>query len=291
MKFLPTIAITLGDPLGIGSEIVSKALKDPHLKKKANWVLLGTPYSQKISPLQAGKASHQALSQAVALLKADKVQAVVTAPVSKTHLNKAGFKFPGQTEFLADAFVCKPTMMLAGPRLRVVLTTIHIPLREVVSHITPAKVFEKILTTHAALKKDFGIKRPRIALCGINPHAGENGLFGDEEKKLLKPAIAKAKRLGMQIFGPLPADTIFHEAAKGHFDAVIAHYHDQGLGPLKTLHFDEGVNITLGLPIIRTSPDHGCAFDIAGKNKANPASMKAAMEMAIQIIQNRTKFS
>ena len=283
----PVFAITLGDPLGIGPEIVAKSLKDSSLKNKAEWKIFGSP-AKESSPKKSGRLSWLALNEAIAAIDAGECAGIVTAPVSKTHLHLAGFPFPGQTEFLADHFKAKKTaMMLAAPNLRVVLVTIHVPIKKVPTLLSSSLILEKIILTHQSLQKDFGIKRPRIAVCGLNPHAGEGGMFGDDEKKIILPAIRKARRKKINATGPYPSDTVFHLAIQGKFDAVICHYHDQGLIPLKTLSFDEGVNTTLGLPIIRTSPDHGCAFDIAGKGIANPQSMKAAMRMAIEIWRNR----
>lgn len=289
----PTIAITLGDPLGIGPEIIAKSLKDPSIKKLAHWVVIGgqggyknRPY--KISPIQAGKLSWQFLREGVTGLQSGRYDALVTAPVSKTHLHQAGFQFPGQTEFLAHTFKAKKTaMMLASSRLRVVLVTIHIPISQVTKYLTPKLILEKIILTHQALKKDFGIKKPKIAVCGLNPHAGEGGLMGNEEKRIILPAIKKAQNKKINVSGPHPPDTVFYWASRGRYDVVICPYHDQGLIALKTLDFDEGVNTTLGLPIIRTSPDHGPAFDIVGQNKANPTSMKEAMKLAVKMWKNR----
>jgi len=287
MSVKPTLAITLGDPLGIGSEVVEKALNNSKLSQKAHWKIFGKS-SSKMSAKKAGEVSWQALEDAVTALRSGECQALVTAPVSKTHLQLAGFPHPGQTEFLAHAFqTSRYAMMLAAPKLRVVLSTIHVPLRKIFKLLTPELIQEKIQITHESLKRDFGISKPRIGICGINPHAGENGLMGDDEEKILMPAIRLVRRKKIIVSDPLPPDTIFYQALQGKYDAVLCHYHDQGLIPLKTLFFDEGVNTTLGLPIIRTSPDHGCAFDIAGKNLANPKSMRAAMELAIQMLRNR----
>lgn len=283
----PIFAITLGDPLGIGPEIVTKALKDPFLKKAAEWKLFGSP-AKKMTARKAGEASWAALKEAVAAIDRGECAGIVTAPVSKTHLHLAGFPFPGQTEFLAAHYrVKKMAMMLAAPRLRVVLVTIHLPLRKIVTTLSSSLILEKIILTYESLRKDFGIKKPRIAVCGLNPHAGEGGLMGTEEKTIIAPALRRALAQKINATGPYPSDTVFHLAIQRKFDAVICHYHDQGLIPLKTLSFYEGVNTTLGLPIIRTSPDHGCAFDIAGKGIANPESMKAAMKMAVEIWKNR----
>ncbi|MDO8520192.1 MAG: 4-hydroxythreonine-4-phosphate dehydrogenase PdxA [Deltaproteobacteria bacterium] len=279
----PTFAITLGDPLGIGPEIVAKALKDPFLKKSADWKIFGTP-RKKMAPREAGRASWQALEEAVRAIKRGECAGLVTAPVSKTHLHLAGFPYPGHTEFLADRFEAKKTaMMLASPKLRVVLVTIHLPLKKAIAVLSPSAILEKIILTQQSLKRDFGIRNPRIAVCGLNPHAGEGGLMGTEEKKIILPAIRRARAKKINATGPHSPDTVFHQAVSGEFDAVICHYHDQGLIPLKTLSFHEGVNVTLGLPIIRTSPDHGCAFDIAGRGIANPSSMKAAMRLILKL--------
>lgn len=283
----PHLAITLGDPLGIGSEIVKKCLSDPKIKKLAHWKIFGTQ-AQKISPRQAGLYSALALKQAMKSVLQKECDGLVTAPVSKTHLHQAGFPYPGQTEFIASHFKNnKARMMIWSPKLSIVLTTIHLPLKKIFSMLKPALIFETMVITHQALKKDFGIKNPHIAVCGLNPHAGENGLLGSEDQKIIAPAIKKARQFKMNVDGPYPADTIFYQAVKKKFDVVVCLYHDQGLIPVKTLSFDCGVNLTLGLPIIRTSPDHGCAFDIAGKGIANPSSMKEAMKLAVKIWKNR----
>ncbi len=295
----PHFAITLGDPLGIGPEIVKKALSNRKIRSLASWEIFGEegfPLTwNQISKLSdkkrndelraAGLLSWQALNLAIAAVKKEKWNGIITAPVSKTHLKMAGFPFPGQTEFLANTFKIKKfQMMLVGGGLRVVLVTIHEPLKNIFSKITQQKIKETILATHHELKSKFGIKNPRIAVCGLNPHAGENGMLGDEEIKIISPAIRSIVKKGIQVTGPVAPDTVFYRAMKGEFDAVVCQYHDQGLIPLKTLAFDSGVNTTLGLPIIRTSPDHGCAFDIAGKNIANPQSMMEAMKLAVEMV-------
>jgi 4-hydroxythreonine-4-phosphate dehydrogenase len=178
-------------------------------------------------------------------------------------------------------------MMLAGERLRVALVTIHCPLKEVSALLDQEKVYRTIIITAKALRNDFGFKRPRLAVAALNPHAGESGLFGSEEEEIIRPAIARARDEGYRVEGPFPADTLFHKAASGHFEAVVAMYHDQGLIPLKLLHFSDAVNVTLGLPIIRTSVDHGTAYDIAGKGQADASSLKAAITMAASIAKNR----
>lgn len=290
-RLKPRIAVTLGDPKGIGPEIVAKSLADPSIKKLAHWTIIGNyPKFFKKSDKLAGLLSWQALDEAVQGLKNKKFEALVTAPVSKEHLNLAGFPFPGHTEYLAHHFRAKKTvMMLVSPQLKISLVTIHLSLKQMLQKLTQHKIKETLQITNKALKKDFGIRRPTLAICGLNPHASEGGLFGDEEKKIIIPAIKKIVKEGIKVSGPLPADTIFHLAKEKKFDAIICHYHDQGLIPIKTLDFYEGVNVTLGLPIIRTSPDHGCAFDIAGKGIANPSSMKAAMRLCVAIWKNQKK--
>jgi 4-hydroxythreonine-4-phosphate dehydrogenase len=215
---------------------------------------------------------------------------MVTCPISKILMHQAGHRFNGHTQLLAhltntDDYV----MMLAGKRLRVVLVTIHCAFKEVLANLDEKKILKTIIITSKALEKDFGIKKPRLAVAAINPHAGEGGLFGAEEMKIIRPAIEKAKLEGTEVEGPLAADTLFYRAASGEFDAVVAMYHDQGLIPLKLLHFSDAVNITLGLPIIRTSVDHGTAYDIAGKGIADSSSLKAAIRMAVNITENRAK--
>ncbi|MEK7679432.1 MAG: 4-hydroxythreonine-4-phosphate dehydrogenase PdxA, partial [Deltaproteobacteria bacterium] len=216
------------------------------------------------------------------------VQAVVTAPISKEAAKKAGFKFPGHTEFIAHLTGAKDyRMMLGGKDLKVILVTIHEPIKKVPSLITKDAVFKTIRLTHDFFKKGYGIACPRLAVCGLNPHAGEAGMFGSEEKKFIEPAVKKAKRQGIDVTGPLPADTVFYRAVKKReFDCVVCMYHDQGLGPLKLLHFEDGINATLGLPFIRTSVDHGTAYDIAWKGTASHESMVSAILEACRMARN-----
>jgi 4-hydroxythreonine-4-phosphate dehydrogenase len=228
-----------------------------------------------------GERATTYLNCAVELLIEELADAVCTAPICKEVMPREAFPFPGQTEFFADA--CeekKPVMMLVGGGLRVSLVTIHEPLAKVSRLLNRKDVLATIEITERALREDFGIAEPRLAVCGFNPHAGENGKFGKEEIKVIEPAIKSAKKRGLDVAGPLPGDTVFHHAKQGRYDAVVAMYHDQGLIPVKTLAFDEGVNLTLGLPIVRTSPDHGTAFDIAGKSEASPNAMLNAIRMA-----------
>jgi len=304
------IVITMGDPLGIGPEIIVKSLKSSQVQKKTKFFILGSssvfqniPGFSRLcqqddihfldlgspkkswSPKSAGEFSWKALKEATHLLKQDRAQALVTAPISKAHVQKAGFPYPGQTEYLCEAFgVKKYAMMLFHGKLRVVLVTIHLPLRKIFLEITTKKIMEKLELLASSLVSDFRIRTPKIAVCGLNPHAGEEGLFGEEEKGIILPAIRRFRKKNrsrrVQVFGPFSADVVFHKAIQGEFDAVVCHYHDQGLIPLKTTGFDCGVNMTLGLPFVRTSPDHGTAFDIAGRGLANPSSMIRAIQVA-----------
>ena len=213
---------------------------------------------------------------------------MVTGPVSKEAIQMAGYPFSGHTELLAQlSHTEEYVMMLAGPRLRVSLVTIHIPLSQVPSAISKERVLKCIEVTERGLKEDFGIASPRLAVAALNPHGGEGGLFGEEEEREIGPAVREAQEKGIEVQGPFPADSLFHEALSGGWDAVVAMYHDQGLIPLKMLHFRDGVNVTLGLPFVRTSVDHGTAFPIAGKGVADPTSMYAAIQMAAQILTHR----
>jgi 4-hydroxythreonine-4-phosphate dehydrogenase len=228
------------------------------------------------------------IERAVKLALADEVAAMVTCPINKGLMRQAGYAYEGHTQLIAhltgrEEFV----MMLAGESLRVALVTIHCPLKEVHRILTTKMVYRTIRITHRALQEDFGFPEPRIGVAALNPHGGEGGLFGAEEAEVIQPAVRKAQEEGMPILGPLPADTIFHKASAGGFDAVVAMYHDQGLIPLKLLHFSDAVNITLGLPIIRTSVDHGTAYDIAGTWKANPSSLIQAVRLAAEMVANR----
>ncbi len=232
---------------------------------------------------EAGEASLSYIRKAVAMIQDGEADALATGPINKEAIRMAGSSFPGHTEMLADLTGTKDyAMMLVGGKLRVSLATIHIPLSEVPEALSIDGVLGTIRLTHRAAL-DMGVPHPRIAVCGLNPHAGEAGLFGEEETEVIGPAVEKALSEGMKVQGPLPADTVFHLALKGDFDAQVAMYHDQGLGPLKTVCFDEAVNVTLGLPIIRTSVDHGTAYDIAGDGVASPASMIEAIRLAARM--------
>ncbi len=219
------------------------------------------------------------------------VDAITTCPISKDALNQAGYKFPGHTEMLADLTDTRQyryAMMMAGKKLKVTLVTIHCPLAKVAELLSIEAIYSLIVTTFNALKIDFNLDSPKIGVAGLNPHGGENNLFGCEEETLLIPAIRRAEGMGIKVIGPLPPDTIFFKAAQGDFDAVVCMYHDQGLIPFKLLHFYDGVNVTLGLPVVRTSVDHGTAYDIAGKGIAHPDSLIEAVNMAAKISRNRT---
>ena len=280
------ILITIGDPAGIGPEIVDMALASPDIPLGHQFEIIGER-----SAGIAGKpdqrsaiAALEALEHAAAELKTGRAAAVVTAPVCKHQLKKAGFRFPGQTEFFADAFGVEHFgMLLTGQHLTVGLATIHEPLSKVPERLTMDAIIN-IGKLTAGFLFQRGIKRPRIAVAGLNPHAGENGEFGDEEMRIIHPAIDALNALDIAKFiGPAAPDAIFRDAARGRHDAVLAMYHDQGLIPLKLLDFDNAVNVTLGLPIIRTSPDHGTAFDIAGKGIADPSSMISAIKLACEL--------
>ncbi|MCX5692187.1 MAG: 4-hydroxythreonine-4-phosphate dehydrogenase PdxA [Candidatus Omnitrophica bacterium] len=270
----PTVLITAGDPRGIGPEVTKKALQDSSIRSLANFFV--------IEP--EDKTGFDAIKKAARILKKKKADALVTAPVNKEAINKAGIFFQGHTEYLAKATNTKKfAMMLCGGPLKVTTVTRHIPIKEVSRHITESKIIDSVRLTYEALKSYFGIKNPKIGICGLNPHCGEGGRIGREEKDIIIPAIEKIKRRIPGVQGPISGDIIFYIAYKGRLDAVISMYHDQGLGPLKMVAFEKGVNVTLGLPFIRTSPDHGTAYDIAGKGIADPSSMKEAIKLAIKM--------
>jgi 4-hydroxythreonine-4-phosphate dehydrogenase len=286
---LPKIALTVGDPAGIGPEIVAKAAIDPSVTAVCQPIVLGygnppTFADPNIRPGEvsalAGQQAHDTIVRAVELATRGEVDAIATAPVNKLAFAKAGLPWKGHTDLLAH--LCgtpRVAMMFHSPRLKVVLLTVHIPLSEVPSQIT-AELVEHTITLTTDAMAAFGSARPRLALAGLNPHAGEGGVIGHEDDRVLAPAVARARARGVTIDGPLPGDTVFVRASRGEFDCVIACYHDQGLIPVKLLAFGTAVNVTIGLPIIRTSVDHGTAFDIAGKGVADPGSMVAAVKLA-----------
>ncbi|MFH7320312.1 4-hydroxythreonine-4-phosphate dehydrogenase PdxA [Desulfurivibrio sp. D14AmB] len=241
----------------------------------------------------SGRAMGAAIVEAVRLIQAGELAAMVTCPIGKEMLNAGGYHYPGHTEMLASLSNSPEyAMMMAGERLRVTLVTIHRPLAEVAAALSREGITRLLLLTASALRGDFALEQPRIAVAGLNPHAGEGGMFGREEIELVAPAVARVNELaggGFTVFGPFPPDTVFYQAAQGKYDAVVALYHDQGLIPFKLLHFRDGVNVTIGLPIVRTSVDHGTAYDIAGQGLADPASLKAAFRLAGRIVVNRRR--
>jgi 4-hydroxythreonine-4-phosphate dehydrogenase len=312
----PKIGITMGDPNGIGPEVIVKTLACSELQDLCQPVVLGSeeiieearrivgmPAAFDLVKIgdfgrarlrpgkpdkEAGEASLSCIREAVRFALEEKIDGIVTAPITKESIHLTGATYPGHTEMLQELTGAKRVaMMFEGGRFRVVLVTIHCALSDVPRLIDQEKVLSTIELTHESLIKLFAVPAPKIAVCGLNPHAGEAGAFGNEEILHIVPAIERARSKGIDITGPMPADTLFYYAAQGRWDAVIAMYHDQGLIPFKMLSFDEGVNVTLGLPIIRTSPDHGTAYDIAWKGKANPSSMIAAIKLAALLIKNK----
>ncbi|BCU79335.1 4-hydroxythreonine-4-phosphate dehydrogenase PdxA [Luteolibacter sp. LG18] len=283
---MPRIAITLGDPAGIGPEVVRKALQSGALPAGHEFLLIGDEAAgtPRKPDARSATASFQALKEAAAMLNDGRADAVVTAPVSKAQLQSVGFTYPGQTEFFAAAQgITDYGMCLSGDTLTVALATIHEPLAAVPSLLTVEGLVRtgKLLADFLSRKGD---RRPRIAVAGLNPHAGEGGAFGDEEIRIISPAIEALNALGIATFeGPGVPDAIFRDAARGQFDGVLAMYHDQGLIPLKLLDFDTAVNVTLGLPKPRTSPDHGTAFGIAGQDIADASSMIRAIRLACEM--------
>ena len=311
----------MGDPAGIGAEVIIKALSarsyDAELVVYGDLQVLrataercaqsadqfGAHNVRDFSRLGAvlpgvptpdtDRAQLKYIEGAVADVQAGRMEALVTAPISKAAIGRAGSVFPGHTEMLAaltsepGASPRRPVMMLAGPSLRVVPLTVHVPLAYVPARISPDLLLETLRVIHEALRRDFGVSAPRIAVAGLNPHAGEGGMFGDEEPRLLVPAIDQAQTEGIIVVGPLPADTVFGRAVSGEFDVVVGMYHDQALIPVKLLDFDRAVNVTLGLPIVRTSVDHGTAYDIAGRGVASSTSMECAIDLAIRMVRAR----
>jgi 4-hydroxythreonine-4-phosphate dehydrogenase len=275
----------VGDPRGIGPEVVRKALRQPldaDIRIVGSWENGGQSGVSSDTPndAEAGRIAAQNIEAAARLALTGEVDAIVTGPVNKSALHAAGYRYPGVTEFLAHIAGDIPVaMMLTTGRLRVVLVTTHLSLREAIASVTTERVIAAGRIATLALQQWWGISEPRLALCALNPHAGEGGLFGDEDERLLRPAAA-----ALGAAGPLPADTVFVRALRGEFDAVLAPYHDVGMTAVKVSGFGTGVNVTLGLPFIRTSPDHGTAFDIAGKGIADPGSMRASLELATQLV-------
>src|SRR5436190_3755276 len=330
--YRPTIAITMGEPAGIGAEVVVKALADPSLRHRARYIIYGMnemlSYAADLAEFDVfwwrdqyngrlrayphdvvvvdydqysilghavrapskvgGESSMRFCLDAIEAANKRMVDAVVTAPIAKESWKMAGFHYPGHTELFAQRTGARRfARMFTGGPLKVVLATVHLPLMGLWNKLNIGAVFQPIELIHEALINWFGMEKPRIAVAGVNPHASENGQFGDEEERIIEPAILMAKDQGINVSGPYPGDTIFLAASQGRYDAVVAMYHDQGLIPVKLLAFDRAVNVTLGLPIIRTSPDHGTAFDIVGRNRAHPGSMRAAIELAIDLAVKR----
>jgi 4-hydroxythreonine-4-phosphate dehydrogenase len=288
---LPKIALTVGDPAGIGPEIVAKAAADPGVLAVCRPIVFSTPPEAAVRTgsvsAAAGRAAYATIVRAVDFAKRGDVDAIVTAPINKLAFAKAGLKWKGHTDLIAHLCDSKRVaMMFHSPTLKVVLITVHVPLKSVSKYLTPALVDQTIGLTAEAMKM-FGTPKPRLALAGLNPHAGEHGVLGDEDDKVLVPAVRRARARRVNIEGPIPGDTVFVRAARGEYDCVIACYHDQGLIPVKLLSFGNAVNVTIGLPIIRTSVDHGTAFDIAGKGVANAGSMIAAVKLAAEMAHLR----
>ena len=290
---LPKIALTVGDPAGIGPEIVAKAAADASVRAVCEPIVFAVSSDAAIRAGEpsaaAGRAAYDTIVRAVDAAKRGEVDAIATAPINKLAFAKAGLEWKGHTDLLAHLCgTSRVAMMFHSPKLKVVLITVHVPLSEVSSTITPALVDQTIALTGDAMAL-FGTRRPRLALAGLNPHAGENGVIGDEDDRVLVPAVQRARANGVTIEGPIPGDTVFVRASRGEFDCVIACYHDQGLIPVKLLAFGAAVNVTIGLPIIRTSVDHGTAFDIAGKGIADPGSMIAAVKLAAEMASARAQ--
>jgi len=283
----PRIAITSGDPAGIGPEVAARAAVDPRVTEACEPILFGPPAGTVFAAgrlsAEAGRAAYDTIVRAVDAAKAGEVDAIATAPINKEAFKLAGLPWAGHTDLLAHLTKAPHVaMMFHSEALRVVLATVHIPLAEVPRALTQASLEQTIALTARSLPL-FDKAQPRIAVAGLNPHAGEHGLFGLEEQTAIAPAVAACQARGIDVSGPHPGDTVFVRARRGEFDVVVACYHDQGLIPIKLLAFGQAVNVTLGLPIIRTSVDHGTAFDIAGKGIADPQSMIAAVLLAARL--------
>jgi 4-hydroxythreonine-4-phosphate dehydrogenase len=323
----PIVAVTMGDPAGIGPEVVLKALAHPAVRRACRPLVLGDSgvlertakkirSRQKLAPWEperrwpsggeivvyslsslaaaqckpgrpsraCGDAVYRYVTEAARLALTGAVDAMATAPLNKKVLQMAGHRYPGHTELLAElAGVPECRMMLLGSKLKVVLATVHLPLMRVARELTRRKIRVTLELAHRGLRNYFACSRPRLAVAALNPHAGEEEIFGHEERTVILPAVRAARRRGIRAIGPFPADSLFYQAAAGDYDAVICMYHDQGLIPLKLLHFIGGVAVTLGLPFVRTSVDHGTAYDIAGKGKADETSMKEAILLAAHL--------
>lgn len=331
MRDKPLIAITMGDPAGIGPEIICKAFNSGYIRRLVRPVVIGDSdvmekticslgYHLRIRSIKkveesyqrkgiidvldlrnvpefkigkpsaiSGKAVYEYIKKATSLAMRKEVDAIVTAPINKETLKMAGFSYSGHTELLAELTGTKDfSMMLIGGHLRVILVTTHVGIKEVSSMIKKDRILKTIILAKKAMV-NLGIEKPRIAVAGLNPHAGEGGIFGSEETEEIIPAIEEARRKGINASGPIPPDTLFHKAYKGDYDVVVSMYHDQGLIPLKMLSFGKAVNVTVGLPIIRTSVDHGTAYDIAGKGIADPSSLIETIKLAAKLVESKRK--
>jgi 4-hydroxythreonine-4-phosphate dehydrogenase len=292
----PRIAITTGDPAGIGPEIALRAAGHPEVKAACEPILYGPSSDEELSAFErgrvsaaAGRAAYNAVLRAVSDAVDGRIDALATAPIHKEAFAEAGLPWKGHTDLLAHLTgASRGVMMFYSDPLRVVLATVHIPLAQVATVLTQSLVEEVIALTASELPR-FGLPAPRIAVAGLNPHAGEHGLLGSEEERVLRPAIGACAKRAIRVSGPFPADTVFVRAIRGEFDVVIACYHDQGLIPVKMAAFGKAVNVTLGLPIVRTSVDHGTAFDIAGRGVADPSSMVEAVKLAARLATGRLK--
>ena len=292
----PRIAITTGDPAGIGPEIALRAAGHPEVKAACEPILYGPSSDEELSAFErgrvsaaAGRAAYNAVLRAVSDAVDGRIDALATAPIHKEAFAEAGLPWKGHTDLLAHLTgASRGVMMFYSDPLRVVLATVHIPLAQVATVLTQSLVEEVIALTASELPR-FGLPAPRIAVAGLNPHAGEHGLLGSEEERVLRPAIGACAKRAIRVSGPFPADTVFVRAIRGEFDVVIACYHDQGLIPVKMAAFGRAVNVTLGLPIVRTSVDHGTAFDIAGRGVADPSSMVEAVKLAARLATGRLK--
>ena len=286
----PRIALTVGDPAGIGPEIAAKAANDTRVLDACEPVIYEPRDAARFIPgelsAEAGRAAYECIVRAVGDARRGAVHAVATAPVNKLAFARAGLPWKGHTDLLGHLCgVSRVAMLFHAPELNVVLATVHIPLSEVPRLLTRPLLMDVIRLTSRAMPS-FGIEHPRIALAALNPHAGEEGLLGTEEQSILVPAVQEARASGIEVHGPFPADTVFTRAARGEFDVVVACYHDQGLIPVKLLAFGRAVNVTIGLPIVRTSVDHGTAFDIAGQGVADPGSMIEAVLLAARLARH-----
>ena len=329
---LPLLGITMGDPAGIGPEVIAKALTRTALRRLCSPLIVGSydvmqqtvkklkltltvrlvkgheplgrrpgeilvldplerplgPYRSGVAAPETGAASVAFIKEAVRMAQTGCIDGMVTGPINKEAINMAGCHYPGHTELLADLTQTQESgMMILGGPLKIMFVTTHVAIKDLPSLLTQAKIEKGIRLAHRAMTTLFGAKKPRIGLAALNPHAGEQGLFGDEEARVILPAARAAQSKGILVSDPMPADTLFGKAARGDYDAIVALYHDQGLIPLKMVAFGSCVNLTVGLPIIRTSVDHGTAFDIVGKGVADPGSLVEAVKLAARLVQQR----